>query len=322
MSNNNSEDAPQHHPEDEADARTDLARASEGEKEVLEKYLLQFLNLEKRFPLLPGIDNTGAMAGLFGLEESELVKLRDRFRQNARDAAVELLEEGEVNEWLDDLPFDSSDTILALGDSMTDDLQGWFGIFRNVLDIAVPDADFTFVNSGVSYNTSTDALQRLNRDVLDHDPDWVMVALGTFDMQRLHVAPDRTLVPLADYWENLNTIETVVEEVTDNPIVWISPPQVITEMLQQIRLFDFDLFEEDLQQAREVLNGKKGYIVDPTGRRMGQGDEPDAWNYLSDGLHPSLSGHVETVREVLRHLTQAKDPEEGSSLDPPEDYEG
>ncbi|MDZ7771481.1 MAG: SGNH/GDSL hydrolase family protein [Balneolaceae bacterium] len=323
MSDREANDATNSHPDEQPEiSGTGLAGASEGEKEVLEKYLLQFLNLEKRFPLLPGIDNTGAMAGLFGLEESELAKLRDRYRQNARDAAVELLEEGEVNEWLDDLPFGASDTIVALGDSMTDDLQGWFEIFKNVLEITVPGADFTFVNGGVSYNTSTEAVQRLNRDVLDQDPDWVLVALGTFDMQRLHVAPNRTLVPLADYWENLNTIETVVEEVTDNPIIWISPPPVITEMLQQIRLFDFDLFEEDLQQAREVLNGKKGYIVDPAGRRMGEDTEPDAWNYLSDGLHPSLSGHVETVREVLRHLTQAKDPEEGSSLEPPEDYEG
>jgi hypothetical protein len=53
------------------------------------------------------------------------------------------------------------------------------------------------------------------------------------------------------------------------------------------------------------------------------GDEdPEAWNYLSDGLHPSLSGHVNTTRELLRHLTQTKDPEQGAELDTPDDYEG
>lgn len=308
-------------------------KATEEEKEVLEQYLLQFLNLEKRFPLLPGIKNEQAIAGLMGLEVEELNKLRDRFTSNAKQAAIELLEDGEVADWIEQLPFEKGDTIVALGDSITDDLQSWFNIFQHVLEIGREDPDFTFVNSGVSYDTSTDALKRLNRDVLGHDPDWVIVALGTFDAQRLHVSPDRRLVSLADYWENLNTIETVVGEVTDNPLIWMSPPPVITEMLQQMRLFHFDLFEDDLSEYREVLSSKKGYIVDPLGERMMDPDDsveeqedekpgPAAWNYLSDGLHPSLSGHTNTVKELIRFLALAKEPEEGASLETPDDYEG
>jgi lysophospholipase L1-like esterase len=296
-------------------------KASQEEKEVLEKYLLQFLNIEKRFPLLPGIANTEAVAALMGLDEKEFLKLRERFRKNARQAATELLEDEEVNQWLDDLPLNGDETIVALGDSITDDLQGWFSVLQDALEITVPAADFTFINSGISYNTSTDALKRLNRDVLSHEPDWVIVALGTFDMQRLRVAPDRPLVSLAAFWENMNTIEEAVAEVTDNPLIWLTPPPVITEMLQQIRLFNFDLYESDLKRVREVLTGKTGYIVDPLGNRMGE-EEPEAWNYLSDGLHPSLSGHVNTVKEIFRHFTQTKDPEEGTQFDTPEDFEG
>lgn len=305
-------------------------KATEEEQEVLEKYLLQFLNLEKRYPLLPGIENPDAIAGVMGIETEELKKLRDRFASNAKQVAIELLEDGEVAEWIEDLPFEKGDTIVAVGDSITDDLQGWFNIFEHVLEIGLEDPNFTFINSGVSYDTSTDALKRLNRDVLDHEPDWVIVALGTFDAQRLHVAPDRPLVSLADYWENLNTIETTVAEVTDNPLIWMTPPPVITEMLQQVRLFNFDLFNEDLSSVREILTGKKGYIVDPLGERMHEkdqeaeeenGDLPAAWNYLSDGLHPSLSGHVNTVKELIRFLALAKDPEEGASFETPDDYE-
>ncbi len=292
-------------------------KATEEEKEVLEKYLLQFLNLEKRFPLLPGRDNTEALANLTGLDEDEFIKLRNRYDENAKQAAIELLEDEEVNNWLDELPFEGDETIVALGDSITDDRQGWFSIFSNVLDIATPKADFTYVNSGVSYNTTADALKRLNRDVLAHNPDWVIIALGTFDMQRLNVAPGRTLISLADYWENTKTIETAVKEEVKNPLVWITPPPVITEMLEDIRLFNFDLFEKDLKQIREILAGKQGYIVDPLGTRMGE-ERPEAWNYLSDGLHPSLSGHVNTVKELLRHLTQTKEPEEGSSFELPD----
>ncbi len=296
-------------------------KASQEEKEVLEKYLLQFLNIEKRFPLIPGIEDTAALAALMGLDEEEFLKLRERFDKNARQAATELLEDEEVNQWLDDLPFSGDETIVALGDSITDDLQGWFSILQYALEITVPAADFTFVNGGISYDTSTDALKRLNRDVLSYEPDWVIVALGTFDMQRLRVAPDRPLVSLATFWENMNTIEEAVAEITSNPLIWLTPPPVITEMLQQIRLFNFDLYEKDLKKVREVLTGKTGYIVDPLGNRMGE-EEPEAWNYLSDGLHPSLSGHVNTVKEIFRHLTQTRDPEEGTQFDAPEDLEG
>lgn len=291
--------------------------ASESEKEALEKYLLQFLNLEKRFPLLPGIKNKEAIAGLMGLDKDELQKLRDRYKQNAKEAALELLEDHDVAEWIDQLPFEKDDTIVALGDSITDDLQGWFGILQHVLEITVPEANFTFINSGVSYNTSSDAVQRFNRDVIDHDPDWVIVALGTFDAQRLHVAPNRTLVSLAAFWENINTIESAVEELTDNPIIWITPPPVITQMLQQMRLFDYDIYEGDLKQFREVLTSKTGYIVDPLGKRMGE-DEPEAWNYLSDGLHPSLSGHVNTVKKILETLVKSTEFK-GTKLEQPEE---
>lgn len=296
-------------------------KADKEEKEVLEKYLLQFLNIEKRFPLLPGIHNTEAVAQLMGLDEQEFVNARQKFEDNARQAAIELLEDEEVNEWLDDLPFEGDETIVALGDSLTDDLQGWFSIFKHVLEISVPGANFTFVNGGVSYDTSTDAVKRLDRDVLAHDPDWVIVALGTFDMQRLHVASNRPLVSLADYWENINTIEAAVSEVTENPLVFITPPPVVPDMLEDMRLFNFELKEQDLKGIREILTGKKGYIVDPMGSRMGE-DEPEAWNYLSDGLHPSLSGHSNTVKELMRHLTQTEDPEQGAELDAPDDYEG
>ena len=80
-------------------------KASKEEKEVLENYLLQFLNLEKRYPLLHGIENEEAMGGLMGLEKEELKELRDRFSSNAKEAAIELLEDGEVAEWIEELPF-------------------------------------------------------------------------------------------------------------------------------------------------------------------------------------------------------------------------
>ena len=279
-------------------------KATEEEKEALEKYLLQFLNLEKHFPLLPGIENESATAQLMGLSTEELQKLRSMYRENAREAALELLKEEDVLEWVDQLPFDKSDTIVAFGDSSTDDLQSWFEIFSTVMEVAVEDADFTFINSGLSYNTTSEALRRMDRDVLSHEPDWVIVNLGMFDAIRPNFTQNRTLIPLSETWENLSTIEDAIATVTENPAVWITPPPIIPGLLDEMELFDFEINGQDLAAIRDVITGKRGFIVDPLGHRMG--NPPEAWYYLSDGINPSLSGHVNTVKELLKSLATSK----------------
>lgn len=280
-------------------------KANKKEKEALEKYLLQFLNLEKQFPLLPGISNEESVAGLMGIEIDELQKLRSMFEQNAKEAALELLKEDDVIDWMDNLPFEKNDVIVAFGDSSTDDLQGWFEIFKYLLNITVPEADFTFINAGITNNTSSEALRRMHRDVLSHEPDWIIIQLGTFDAIRPLFAPERTLLPLSETWENLTTIGDAVKTVTENPAIWITPQPIIPGLLDEMELFDFDIKEEDLSQIRQILLGKEGYIVDPLAKRMG--NPPEAWYYLSDGINPSLSGHVNTVRELIKSLATTKE---------------
>ncbi|MEX2585555.1 MAG: GDSL-type esterase/lipase family protein [Balneolaceae bacterium] len=280
------------------------------EKEALEKYFLQFLNFEKQYPLLPGFREAGPVATLLGLERDELSGLRDRFRSNAEEAASELLDEEEIEERLQKLPFRSGEKIVAIGDSMTDDLQGWCSIFSELLNKGTDLSDIEVINSGVSYNTTSEALRRLHRDVLSLNPDWVMVSLGTFDAIRLNIAPDRTLLPLSETWENLNTIQSAIEQVTEQPVIWISPPPVIGGLLDEMELFDFQIDEKDLFSIREVIAGKRGYHVDPAGTRMG--NPAEAWYYLSDGVNPSLSGHTNTVRALVKALSTDLETNNGS----------
>ena len=281
-----------------------IHKATDKEKEALEKYLLQFLNIEKHFPLLPGVKNKEAIAGLMGLSVEELQKFRKLFEDNAKESALELLKEQDVIEWVDQLPFDKDDTIVAFGDSSTDDLQGWFEIFKNILEITLEEANFIFINAGLSYNSTSEALRRMNRDVLSRNPDWVIVNLGTFDVIRPSFMQNRTLVPLSESWENLSLIEDAIGTVTENPPVWITPTPIIPGLLDEMEYFDFEIEDKDLADIREIITGKKGYIVDPLGHRMG--NPPEAWYYLSDGLNPSLSGHANTVKELLKSLATAK----------------
>ncbi len=274
---------------------------SENEKMELLKYVIQFLNLEKRFPLLPGVKKLKSVADFIGISEDRLKTIREEFDENAKKAALELLKEDEITERVQLLPFEKGDTILALGDSLTDDLQSWFEILRHMLEIAMPELKLKFINAGISGDTSFDALKRLDRDVLGENPDWVIIALGTNDAFRKNFAANRTLVSLTEFWENINTIDLAIEEIVENPVIWITPPPVITELMDDAPDNNAIIYEKDLIQYREIISGKKGYIIDPLGQRMEQPAE--AWNYLSDGLHPSLAGHISTVKAFLKGMT-------------------
>ncbi|WP_428235987.1 SGNH/GDSL hydrolase family protein [Gracilimonas sp.] len=280
-------------------------KATDEEKGILEQFMLPFYHITKRIPLFPGKNDAKSEAGLFGITEEELKEYRENYDENARQAALEILKEDEIVDCLDKLPMDGEETIVAFGDSNTEDAQGWFTILKHVLEISVEKADFNFINSGVSYNTTAEALRRIDRDVVVHEPDWVIVALGTFDAQRLNIAPDRTLLPLSETWENIETIQSVLESRVENPLIWITPAPVIDEMLEENLLYDFTIKPEDLGPVQDLVSGKQGAIVDASAKRMGEG-EPNAWNYLPDGLHHSLSGHMETTKAIIKKLAEPK----------------
>src|SRR5690554_1946515 len=196
---------------------------SSEEREIMEQFMLPFFHLNKRAALFPGRNSLAAEAALFGLKVDELETIRKNYDENARQAALEVLKDDAITELLDKLPMDGEETIVAFGDSVTEDDQSWFSILRHVLEISTENPAFTFINAGVAYNTTAEALRRLDRDVLQHEPDWVIIALGTFDAQRLNIAPGRTLLPLSETWENIDAIQEALESRVENPLLWLTP---------------------------------------------------------------------------------------------------
>jgi lysophospholipase L1-like esterase len=275
------------------------------------RYFMAFQSPEKHFPLYSGASSLRNIAAFMGISENELQEARKRFDEVARNVAIDLLGDDEVRSQLVRLPIENGQTIVAFGDSLTDDRQGWFEILRHMLEINTPEPRYQFHNLGISGDTSYDALRRI-RSVIKLEPDWVFVGFGTNDAARPLVAPDRTTVSLADFWENINVISKVFDEFVPNPPVWITPPGVITQMMEDLGYFDALVHEHDLVQFREVLLGKPGYIVDPHGYRMG--NPPQLWNFLSDGLHHTPAGHEQTVRAVLKALTDLDEPTPGKQL--------
>lgn len=273
---------------------------------AIKNYLAPYLNLHKVHPFLPGALTLKGQAAFIGMEEAELKELRQSYEKTAKTAALELLKDDLVSDHVQQVPFKTDARIMVIGDSTADDLQGWFEILRHTLTIGVDDAEFTFINAAVYNSTSLDVLRRLDRDLSVYKPDWVLVSVGSHDAEKLHAFGDnRTLVSLAEFWENIAVIESMIGEVTKNPVIWVTPPPVITELMQDMPLFSGVIEEAELGGYRELVAGKSGYVVDPYGTRMG--NPPNAWNYLADGFHASLSGHLETVKAVLRSLSKEEE---------------
>ena len=276
---------------------------SSEERGVLEQYMLPFLNLSSQFPLYPGKNSVTTESALLGWSEQELEQARLNLGENAKQAALELLKEDDIVDQLDALPFDGEECIAVLGDSISLDAQGWVYILRHLIDIGKEQTNIRWINASQAHDTTTDALRRLDRDVIVHNPDWVIIALGTFDAQRLAIYPDRTLIPLSETWENIQAIQDILDQTLEHPPLWLSPAAVITDLLSEHALYDFTIQPEDLAAVQDVVTGKIGGIVDPKAERTGK-NGPQAWHYIPDGLHHSLTGHMQTVREVLKTLVE------------------
>jgi len=276
---------------------------SSEERGVLEQYMLPFLNLSSQFPLYPGKNSVTTESALLGWTEQELEQARANLGENAKQAALELLKEDDIVDQLDALPFDGEECIAVLGDSISLDAQGWVYILRHLIDIGKEQTNIRWINASQAHDTTTDALRRLDRDVMVHNPDWVIIALGTFDAQLLAIYPDRTLIPLSETWENIQAIQDILDQTLEHPPLWLSPAAVITDLLSEHTLYDFTIQPEDLAAVQDVVTGKIGGIVDPKAERTGK-NGPQAWHYIPDGLHHSLTGHMQTVREVLKTLVE------------------
>ncbi|MGA1496079.1 MAG: SGNH/GDSL hydrolase family protein, partial [Rhodothermales bacterium] len=167
------------------------------EHDAVRSYVLPFLRIDRHIPWLQGASSPEALAAVTGLSLTELDQELGRLDENVRQTALEMLKEEDIPEWLPRLPFKQGERLLAFGDSTVDDRQGWFSILSRVLDVGIPDAEFTFLNAGTAWQTTSEALRRVQSDLIDKKPDWVFISIGMFDAIRLKALPDRTLVPLS-----------------------------------------------------------------------------------------------------------------------------
>ena len=185
--------------------------------------------------------------------------------------------------------------IVCLGDSVTGVYYHTGGrrAYPELLEIAlkkaVPQAQVAVINAGISGHSTDHGLNRLERDVLKHQPDLVTISFGLNDATRLTADQYRAnLEQLIDRCRERNAA-----------VVLCTPNSVMDTAARPItKLNEFCAVIRDVGQQRNVR------VCDQfqAGNRF---RERDPWNWrltLSDEIHPNGDGHRRMAEELCRTI--------------------
>ena len=224
---------------------------------------------------LPGAAGLGAaeQAAAYRTDAETVAALRARFRTQVAARRM------------DGVP--DPGRIVALGDSITDDLLSWAEILRA--------SGLVVVNAGVSGDTTADAFRRLYGIVL-LEPDVVITMLGTNDCQRhgpggeLLVAPDESA-------RNLASIAAWLRRAGARRL-WITPPPVDEAALARaVGSRPFAVRDADVRAVAAAIHALGDPVVD---LHEVFGDRPGL--LMEDGVHPTLDGQTAIAAAVASAL--------------------
>ncbi|GAA2015339.1 hypothetical protein JL107_09110 [Nakamurella flavida] len=180
----------------------------------------------ERWPLLDRFAVSGHLAGrilaeVVGEGTREVDRRIDALDGRADTAAARLIADAGYRERLAALPFRADDRVIGLGDSLTADRLGWFGLLTRTLRLAdrpVP----TVHNLGLSGNTTADAIERF--DLVEAlAPTHVLIMLGTNDARRHGHGVGHRMVSAGETGRNLSVLRDLITGLGARA-VFITPP--------------------------------------------------------------------------------------------------
>ncbi len=258
---------------------------------------LQYVHLEKLYGYLPGLAES--LPAIFGVSPEEHAAIRSRFNDEARRGAKQLLADGEFADRVSRLPFPRGSRVLAVGDSITDDLQSWAEILRHVLAIARPDDDLTVVNAGLSAHTTAMILRRWP-SLLHPAPVWIICGLGGNDVTR--IADSKPQVSLPESIDNLRELRRIAER-TEAHWAWLTPVPVDEERAAANPGFQYGASSwrnTDIAALADAIRAFDDPVVDLVDV-FGIPAHPDLQG--PDGVHPSSTGQRRIVTALVETLT-------------------
>jgi acyl-CoA thioesterase-1 len=245
------------------------------------------------------------LAALYGVDVQTYRDILAQFAAAARQAAKELLSDTDFAARVDQLPFAPGETVVAFGDSLTDDLQSWAEILRHLLTLRRADDQIAIVNQGIGGDTTAAALRRLV-PILQTQPAWIVCMLGTNDVMRNGKQATKTLVSLEETALNLAELRHLAAtESATTEWAWMTAPPCDEDLIASSPFwaaFEISLRSDDLVAIADVLRDEPDPVVDLVALF---GQPPAAGLLGEDGVHPTLAGQQAIVRALVERLTES-----------------
>ena len=264
------------------------------------RFLVRFIHVEKMLPPLPGVHDT-LLADLLKMPAEVLKGIRAQLAAEVRQAAESLLSDSTFARQVDQLPFAAGSTVVGFGDSLTDDLQSWLEILRQVLEIRRPKDQIKLVNAGASGESTTQMLFRVPQ-VLSLNPACVISMGGTNDARRFGTL-SVTQVSLAETRRNLGAFADAAAKAGNVRWVWMTPPPVIEARVVGHWFWTpmaTSWNAADVQAIGDAMLGSKERVVD---LRPAFAGAAGAELILDDGVHPTLQGQAAILRTLVASLS-------------------
>lgn len=193
--------------------------------------------------------------------------------------------------------------IVALGDSITNG-KGIGDVeeedtYRHLLQVGLArmlKCNVEVINAGVNGDITTTAIPRLERDVLQYEPDYVTIMFGVNDAGFYRPINDSMAdtprVTEQDFRINLNYIIDAIQQIGSKPILVTPLP-----MNQFYAHKDFPAYLENglnylvnkySDVIREISANRNIPLID-TNKAFN--DDPDTYKFIPDGIHPNKCGH-------------------------------
>jgi lysophospholipase L1-like esterase len=196
-------------------------------------------------------------------------------------------------------------TVVFLGDSIT-----WGNHFLDYIEAYIasrtPDSKVRIVNRGVMGDKATDALARLDRDVVPEKPKMVVVMLGMNDGGLEGYDPAKKEA----YLKNMEKLVKALRERTKATLVLITTTDVLPKnerMKQYSRLL-----AEMAAGLRDLAGRLKVPLIDlfhhfSSALHRGLEASPKV-QLMNDDIHPGPAGHLVMAELVIRHLVGSGPP--------------
>jgi lysophospholipase L1-like esterase len=189
--------------------------------------------------------------------------------------------------------------IVCIGDSITGVYyhSGSLRAYPEMLQIALrkihPQAQITVRNAGISGDTTTGGLKRLERDVLAHKPHLVTVMFGMNDLVR---------TPVSDFQNNLREIIRRCRAIDAEVVLCTQNSIVESPQRPGVKLAEFTQAIRDIAKA-ESLPVADCFAAFESVHSM----DALEWNLLlSDPIHPNMAGHKLFAETIVQTITSQK----------------